>query len=90
MSDFFKNNRPISMEELDEIYEKIEKMEFQPNEWVPTIDEIREYLYQKDMEECVPFLLWVAESIKSEQGEEAKKTKKYINKLLIEYLQIED
>lgn len=78
----------MTMEELDLLYKRIASNEFRCEEW-PKLMDLRVKV-EENPEEHIEFLIWVVETSKKAETKDEKKVEKYINRLLIDTIEIID
>lgn len=79
----------MSFDDYDMLTERLSDNAFKCGDWWPTIEEIQTYI-EPQLNKNLEFLIWIIETADAPQTEEEKKSKKYINNLLIKTLKLTD
>jgi hypothetical protein len=79
----------MSFDDYDNLVDRLTDNSFKCGDWWPTVEEIQENIepyFNKNIE----FLIWILETATPPRNEEEKRSKKYINNLLIKNLKMTD
>jgi hypothetical protein len=79
----------ISFDDYDKLVERLTDNSFKCGSWWPSVDEIKEYI-EPNFNKNIEFLVWILETADPPKDEEEKRSKKYINDLLINNLKMTD
>lgn len=79
--------KKMTFDDYDALCERIEQNPYQCDNWWPTPEELDKKL-GGEISQNIDFLTWIIETNSPPETEEEKASKKYINKLLRENLQL--
>lgn len=71
----------ITYEQFDTLCENAKKIEFKPDGWFPTVDEIEENI-KPNVYKMINFILWILENNDLPKTKEDKESFKLLNKLI--------
>ena len=79
----------FTFDEFDILCDRLSNSNFRCENWWPTVEEIQTYI-EPNINKNIEFLCWIIETASPPQTAEEKKSKTYINKLLIKTLKMVD
>lgn len=73
--------KTITYEQFDKLCENVKKIEFKPDGWFPTVNEIEENI-KPNVYKMINFILWILENNDLPKTKEDKESFKLLNKLI--------
>ena len=80
--------KTMTFDELDALYERIGSSEFRCETW-PSLTEVKHKVANSPKKE-IEFLIWILETSNEPENEDEERVKRYINRLLIDTIEIVD
>lgn len=81
--------RRMTFDEYDALCEQFEKSTYPCDNWWPSPKEIDEKI-KGNIDDYIEFLIWIVETNEEPETSEEKESKRYINKILRENLELFD
>ena len=77
----------MTFDEMINLYDKIDRVEFSLDDWYPTVEDIEKYVLP-DPDRYMDFLIWITENPPMDMTPERKEVEKIMKKLLTDMIVI--